>query len=130
MTPADKGFPITVEYFHELKDEDGKLIGTGNIIWAKRDRGDAYYRVSRFAMQQGFFPSNHPACPGGSGGSDSLAQCGVSDELNAFRARGYWASCFPEGDGITMHCLRGQTAHMVGADIQRSFGWNVEIRRT
>ena len=58
-------------------------IGMGNIIWAERDRGSSYYRVSVFAMKKGKFPPDHPVGGGDSARGD--AQCGQSDEIAAFR---------------------------------------------
>lgn len=93
----------------------------GNIIWAERDRGSSYYRVSRFAASGGKFPKDHPVAPSsGTFGKD--AQGGTSPILEAFRARGYWASCFPEGDGITWKPLNGQSDDQCLKDIQECFG--------
>lgn len=47
--------------------------------------------------------------------------------LGLFRSRGYWASCFPEGDGITFEPLRDQSDDQVVADIAECFG--VEVAR-
>ena len=97
-----------------------KGLGMGNIIWAERDRGSAYYRVSRFAMQGGKFPPTHPV----GGGYGDGAQCGSSEAMTAFRLRGYWASCFPEGDGITWEPKAGQSDEQCIADIRECFGWD------
>lgn len=97
-------------------------LGMGNIIWAERDRGDAYYRVSRFAMRGGRFPANHPVAPG-EASSNNRAEMGGSAGLAAFRERGYWASCFPEGDGITWKPEREQSDEQCLADIRECFGW-------
>ncbi len=78
-------------------------VGYGNIIW----RG-------RFPMRHGKFPAAHPA-------SD--------DKMVEFRGRGYWASCFPEGDGITMKTEQGQPATQVAHDIAEVFGWHVDVKR-
>lgn len=106
-------------------------VGMGNIIWAERDRGSAYYRVSRFAGRNGKFTPNHPAAPGGNtmGSSAGGAQSGDSPALHAFRERGYWASCFPEGDGITWRPLNGQNDDQCLADIRECFGWDVRWSR-
>ena len=95
---------------------------TGNIIWAERDRGSAYYRVSKFAMNGGKFPKDHPV----GGGSDTACQMGTGENIQRFRARGYWASCFPEGDGITWKPLNGQSDDQCLADIVTAFGWDVK----
>lgn len=95
---------------------------TGNIIWAERNLGDAYYRVSRFAMRGGRFPPNHPVAPG-EARSNNRAEMGAGGGIDAFRARGYWASCFPEGDGITWKPEQGQSDEQCLLDIRESFGW-------
>ena len=59
------------------------------------------------------------------------SQMGGSKKLTAFRQRGYWASCFPEGDGITLKWWEDvpsdpdKTAEQVMHDIRECFGWNV-----
>lgn len=112
---------VTVTYVHERPG-----LHTGNIIWAERDHGDSYYPVSKYAPRRGIFPPDHPACPNGEARSNERAECGDSPQLRAFRALGYWASCFPEGDGITMQVERGQDAKQVMADIAEVFGWKVK----
>lgn len=42
-------------------------------------------------------------------------------KLGSFRARGYWASCFPEGDGITFEALNGQDDETIMKDIGECF---------
>ena len=97
-------------------------LSMGNIIWAERNKGDAYYRVSEYAMRGGLFPRTHPVAPGRAG-SNSKAEMGASPKLDAFRARGYWASCFPEGDGITWKPEQGQDDNRCLSDIRDCFGW-------
>lgn len=97
-------------------------LGMGNIIWAERNFGTAYYRLSKWAMRGGKFPPGHPF-PGDSA-SDASAQDGRGATLEAFRALGYWASCFPEGDGITWNPLNGQSDEQCMADIKACFGWD------
>jgi hypothetical protein len=94
----------------------------GNIIWADRNHGSAYYRVSQFAMRNGKFPPTHPVAPNSDGRDGS--QMGDSAGLRAFRERGYWASCFPEGDGITWKPLNGQSDEQCLVDIRECFGWD------
>lgn len=96
-------------------------LGTGNIIWAGRDQGSAYYRTSKYAMRGGKFPPGHPV---GGGVGNSYSQCGDGPKIIAFRERGYWASCFPEGDGITWKPERGQSDDQCMADIRECFGWD------
>lgn len=99
-------------------------VGTGNIIWAERDRGSSHYRVSRFAMVAGRFPSNHPV--GGTHSESDRSQMGSGEKIEAFRNRGYWASCFPEGDGITCKSLNGQSDEQSLTDIRECFGWDAQ----
>lgn len=102
-----------VKYFHEIPG-----IGFGNIIWS-----------GKFPMRSGKFPSDHPASPAGGLNDAPDFQCGATGQMPAFRERGYWASCFPEGDGITMKVLRGQDAAQVAKDITAVFGWTVDVER-
>ena len=99
-------------------------LSNGNIIWAERDRGSSYYRVSKFAARGGKFPPDHPV----GGGSLHDSQMGDSPSMTAFRARGYWASCFPEGDGITWMPTADQTFEQACADIRECFGWEVKAQ--
>ena len=120
-------------YYHSHVGSDGKRFSTANIIWAERDRGSAYYRVSKFAMNGGKFPASHPCAPfEGEKQFDDRSQCGASKGLTAFRERGYWASCFPEGDGITLKwwddpAAPDKTAVQVMRDIRECFGWEVRL---
>lgn len=125
---------ICVTYCHPVVASDGKRLSTANIIWADRDRGDAYYRVSAFAMRAGKFPATHPCAPFDDEAPALSSQMGGSKQLTAFRARGYWASCFPEGDGITLKWWNDvpepseKTAEQVMNDIRECFGWEVRQR--
>jgi hypothetical protein len=99
-----------------------KGIGYGNIIWDERSKGDAYYRTSQYAGHNGTFPANHPIAPKSGVFQRELgSQCGDSQALREFRGRGYWASCFPEGDGVTWQPLNGQSDEQCLKDIQESF---------
>jgi hypothetical protein len=98
-------------------------LGMGNIIWADRDRGSAYYPISKFAMRNGKFPPDHPV---GGGSNIGSSQSGDSEKMAAFRARGYWASCFPEGDGITWKPEAGQDDQQCIKDIRECFGWDAK----
>lgn len=98
-------------------------VGMGNIIWADRTEGNSYHRTSRFAMRGGKFPPDHPV--GGGWGNAGNAQCGDGESIQRFREMGYWASCFPEGDGITWAPLNGQTDEQCLVDIKAAFGWDV-----
>lgn len=66
----------------------------------------------RWPMWGGLFPSDHPAS---------------REAMKTFRDRGYWASCFPEGDGITFYSLDGpKDDEVVIKDIEECFGFIVE----
>ena len=97
-------------------------LGMGNIIWAQRDKGSEYYRVSKYAMRGGKFPPDHPV----GGGAAGNAQFGNGANIMAFRALGYWASCFPEGDGITWRPLTGQSDEQSMDDIRSAFNWDAQ----
>ncbi len=106
---------MKVDYVHERPK-----VCHGNIRWSPAH-----------AMRDGVFPRSHPAAPGSTFFPNAgEAQLGTSDQMVAFRLRGYWASCFPEGDGITLSCLRDQDAERVAADIREVFGWEVRVVRT
>lgn len=102
-----------VKYFHPIPG-----VAYGNIMW----RGS-------FPMKAGRFPTSHPASPGGGFSDAGNMQCGATGKMPEFRERGYWASCFPEGDGITIQCLNGQDAAKVASDIADVFGWTVSVER-
>lgn len=91
----------------------------GNILWE-----------GAWPMKHGIFPAGHP-CAAGTGtsehpwGNGHGPQFGSGDDLEAFRSRGYWASCFPEGDGICFQFSAGQTPEQVKYDIKACFGWQV-----
>jgi hypothetical protein len=90
-------------------------VAYGNILW--RDKRPA---------KNGRFPADHPCAPRTDVfGKVGDGQCGEGSQLQAFRDRGYWASCFPEGDGITMKVKNGQAPEQVIADIEQVFGWKV-----
>lgn len=95
-------------------DRTGQKYGSyGNIMWP-----------GKFAMRGDRFPANHPV---GGGFCDSGdGQCGNGANIIAFRERGYWASCFPEGDGITWKRTGDQTDAQCLIDIREAFGWDAE----
>ena len=90
-----------------------KNVGMGNVMWP-----------GRYPMRAGEFPSTHPV--GGGRSSREAGQYGDSEAMNTFRDRGYWASCFPEGDGITWEPLRGQNDEQCLSDIRDCFGWDTQ----
>ena len=52
-----------------------------------------------------------------------------STALGRFRSLGYWASCFPEGDGITFKPLRDKDTSTIQMDIAQCFGVSVTVER-
>jgi hypothetical protein len=88
-----------------------KGVGYGNIMWE-----------GKFPMRNGKFPKDHP-CADGDG---FKMEIGKGPGLVAFRERGYWASCFPEGDGITWEPLKGQSHDLCMIDIRECFGWDAQ----
>ena len=85
-------------------------VGMGNILWQEKH-----------PMRNGRFPPDHPV-----GGKFAGVAVRGSSALTQFRERGYWASCFPEGDGITWKPLNGQSDAQCLADIAECFGWELE----
>lgn len=99
--------------------------------------------VRSFPMRAGRFPKEHPchddprptvqaAMRMKPSGSDKWIDVpGEQPEsdtaLGRFRARGYWASCFPEGDGISIRALQGQSAEQVGQDVIECFDTPVVV---
>ncbi len=114
---------LRVEYRHGAIADDGTRLSKANIIWGARYFGDSYYRYGRYAIKNGRFPDDHPCAPGDSFGMEM----GTSESLKAFRARGYFASCFPEGDGIALDWEpeESKNAESVMRDIRECFGWDV-----
>lgn len=87
-----------------------KGICHGNIIWD-----------GRWPMAGGKFPEGHPV----GGGFNADGQHGDSFSMALFRRRGYWASCFPEGDGVSFVPEHGQAHEQTLADVAECFGWEV-----
>lgn len=110
MDQADTRTKFKVRYIHENPG-----YWSGNIMFPERAQA-----------MGGKFPANHP-CAAGSLVFGGVGDCQAGDgpDLRKFRDMGYWASCFPEGDGITMKTKNDQTAQQVMADIREVFGWDV-----
>jgi len=51
------------------------------------------------------------------------------DPLGKLRALGYFASCFPEGDGIAFMPPDGTSADAVCVHIADCFGWSTTLIR-
>ncbi len=50
----------------------------------------------------------------------------TNDPLGLFRKRGYFASCFPEGDGIAFRPPEGKTEKEIEEDVRQCFGFEVD----
>lgn len=90
-----------------------KGVGYGNIMWTQKH-----------PMRSGKFPPSHPV---GGGCNFSTGEYGDSAEMRDFRSRGYWASCFPEGDGITWAPRQVQSDAKCLSDIREAFGWDANF---
>lgn len=71
-----------------------------------------------YPMRGGVFRKDHPV--GGKYAGNS--EYGTGANIVAFRGRGYWASCFPDGDGICLRELEGQSPETVAKDVRECFG--------
>lgn len=67
-----------------------KGVCYSNILW-----------TPAHPMRRGAFPSSHPCAEDPKAFTFDAPAVETSTNIGRFRARGYWASCFPEGDGIT-----------------------------
>lgn len=89
-----------------------------NIVWSRIPGG-----IPPAPMRGGSFPKHHPVVVA-SGGRPGTTASG--DKMDELRALGYWASCFPEGDGITFQPNDpGRTPEQVALDFEKVFGWVV-----
>ena len=71
-----------------------------NILWQ-----------GRWPMKHGIFPADHPV---------------TGDAMGAFLKRGYWASCFPDGDGIPFSNEgEAKSNEEVIKDIEECFGFTI-----
>jgi hypothetical protein len=102
--------------------------GAGNILFPQK-----------YPMRGGVFPKSHPCA------SNPMPMCLLraqrdvvpeegtpplgDDALSKFRALGYEASCFPEGDGICFYPPSDKDPKQVPEDVASCFGWHVIVRR-
>lgn len=98
---------LKVMYFHEHE------FSRGVVLWG-----------SSYRVKDGVFPDKHP-CGGALHDGKDFTQYGTAPQLNEFRLRGYWASCYPQGDGICVLGLNKQTPQQVVIDIEEVFNWEV-----
>lgn len=82
----------------------------GNIMWQ-----------GKFPMSYGVFPKDHPVSPGKARLENNYSENGNSECMQKFRALGYWASCFPEGDGIVFKHEETKTDEQLMADVRECF---------
>lgn len=100
--------------------------------YRKNNEGRSYPNIifpRAWPMRNGNFPKEHPCS------DDKNAKKKVGDEwidvsgdnpesesmIGKFRSRGYWASAFPEGDGIVFEALQGQDDNRIIVDIMECF---------
>lgn len=89
-------------------------LGYGNISTNLMFIGET------FKMIGGKFPKTHPFIDCPEPFTYSVDPCPESDDrLSLFRRAGYFASCFPEGDGITIQRYKNQTDTQVIEDVCR-----------
>lgn len=123
----------------------GDLLGHRTVFkYHAGTKGLSYSNIifaSKYPMRGGKFPQSHPCHddpqPTVGGKWTSIDSTGARTEmpgeqpesktnLGNFRARGYWASCFPEGDGITFEPLKNQNRETIINDISECF--QVQVR--
>ena len=97
------------------------LIGYGNVTW------DA---TRSMRMRVGKFGPDHPcaANPEPTVFEGDRPEP-TDDPLGKFRALGYHASCFPEGDGIAFAPLEDKTHEQQVRDLVECFGFEVDVVR-
>lgn len=104
---------FTVNYFSRIEH------GYGNVIFP-----------ARYPKRNGKFPKTHPCHDNPEPTVFSRESQPKSDDaLGQFRARGYMASCFPEGDGFAFDPPDGKTTPDIVRDIEECFGWVVKVKR-
>lgn len=105
------GDKLSVKYIRAVAG-----VSYSNIIWQPA-----------WPMRNGTFPSGHP-CFGNPRPLTFGVEPETTDPLGRFRGRGYFASCFPEGDGISFAPLNDERPdEVVMRDIAECFGF--EVRR-
>lgn len=81
-------------------------------------------------MNGGKFPKSHPFSDCPEPFTFMRDPCPTSsDRLTLFRKAGYFASCFPEGDGVTIQRLKGQSNDQLIEDICRILGITITVIR-
>lgn len=93
--------------------------GYGNIIWSPAHK-----------MRGGVLPKSHP-CAGNPRPTvfSRDEQPKSADPLGKLRAKGYLASCFPEGDGISFDPPAGRAHEEILADFRECWpDWKIEVK--
>jgi len=91
--------------------------GKGNLMWSPEHR-----------MRGGKFPASHPL----SANPEPMTigrPTPTDDPLGKFRALGYWASCFPEGDGLCFDAPEGVSFEQIIEDVRACFPWRIVVMR-
>lgn len=97
-----------------------KGLSYSNILWKPAH-----------PMRGGNFPQSHPCYDNPNPTVFSFdEQPSTDDSLGKFRARGYFASCFPEGDGITFESINERHSPLkICNDVKECFGVTVSNYR-
>lgn len=108
---------------------NGKPLSYWNLKWdhvtlgIRHQRWDPKKRLFMFAPPH---PCHENPVPTVWGREE---QPNTNDPLGRLRARGYLASCFPEGDGISFEPPQGRSVDQVADDFLECFGFDVEVVR-
>jgi hypothetical protein len=70
-----------------------------------------------YPMREGKFPKLHPFIDNPEPFTFSANPPHGEDRLSKFRQAGYYASCFPEGDGLSFKPLHGQDNERIKQDV-------------
>lgn len=96
-----------------------------NVKLCVGSEGRSYWNIiwhPALEMRAGRFPATHPCHDDP---TPTVFEPGPSvfhsGSLGRFRAMGYFASCFPEGDGIAFKPLKGQEPNRVRLDVEACF---------
>ena len=92
-------------------------VGKGNLLWDAAN-----------PMRGGKFPPSHPLATNPEPMTIGRPEP-TDDPLGKFRAMGYWASCFPEGDGLCFDAPEGVTFEQMIADVRTCFPWRIVVKR-
>ena len=100
---------MKMKYFHQTQHT------YGNLMWPEH---------GTFPMNGGKFPSNHPI----DGAKMIFINTDYVDDGSKFyklHKMGYSLSCFPEGDGMVINGLNGQSPDKVIEDVVEVFGFDI-----